>query len=394
MVPAEVLVMFASSFIDTAVGIVFVFLLLSLIVSTINEIILSRLSMRGRFLLRGLKTLLDDANATGLVNQIYNHGQIFGLFRGVFDPQKPGNLPSYIPSRNFVMAFLGILPEGPVAFAASRQAAAIEEAEKAKANSDPKAKQLAEAAEAAKKKKAVADQTAKDAKAALETIASAAGAGAADPAARGVQLTEAFKSLKKVAQDLADNKETEKVGKPLVEMITEAGNDINKLKSSLEAWFDSAMDRVSGWYKYHTQWMLFGIGLVLAVALNADTVLIVKQLSTDAALRQSVVNAAQAAKSPSDSSKPATVAEVKEQIKAINELGIPIGWKGTWPPTCKDLAKAFPGFLLTAIAVSLGAPFWFDILNKIMVVRSTVKPHEKSKEEGTKDKPSRDKPSS
>jgi hypothetical protein len=43
------------------------------------------------------------------------------------------------------------------------------------------------------------------------------------------------------------------------------------------------------------------------------------------------------------------------------------------------------GWLLTALAVSLGAPFWFDMLNKIIVVRSTVKPHEKSREEGSKD---------
>jgi hypothetical protein len=43
------------------------------------------------------------------------------------------------------------------------------------------------------------------------------------------------------------------------------------------------------------------------------------------------------------------------------------------------------GWLLTAFAISLGAPFWFDSLNKLMVIRSTVKPREKSKEEGSKD---------
>jgi len=41
---------------------------------------------------------------------------------------------------------------------------------------------------------------------------------------------------------------------------------------------------------------------------------------------------------------------------------------------------------MTAFAVSLGAPFWFDILNKIMVIRSTVKPREKSREEGSEDR--------
>jgi hypothetical protein len=44
------------------------------------------------------------------------------------------------------------------------------------------------------------------------------------------------------------------------------------------------------------------------------------------------------------------------------------------------------GWLLTAGAISLGAPFWFDLLNKFMVIRSTVKPHEKSLEEGSEDR--------
>jgi hypothetical protein len=44
------------------------------------------------------------------------------------------------------------------------------------------------------------------------------------------------------------------------------------------------------------------------------------------------------------------------------------------------------GWLCTALAVMLGAPFWFDVLNKVMVIRSTVKPHEKSKEEASEDR--------
>ena len=47
---------------------------------------------------------------------------------------------------------------------------------------------------------------------------------------------------------------------------------LRTLKRALKSWYNSTMDRVSGWYKYHTQWWLFWIGLVLAAALNADTV--------------------------------------------------------------------------------------------------------------------------
>ena len=42
-------------------------------------------------------------------------------------------------------------------------------------------------------------------------------------------------------------------------------------------------------------------------------------------------------------------------------------------------------WFLTAIAMTLGAPFWFDLLNQIMVIRSTIKPQEKSGSEASKD---------
>jgi hypothetical protein len=39
---------------------------------------------------------------------------------------------------------------------------------------------------------------------------------------------------------------------------------------------------------------------------------------------------------------------------------------------------------MTALAISFGAPFWFVTPNKFVVVRSTVKPQEKSKTEAGK----------
>jgi hypothetical protein len=267
---------------------------------------------------------------------------------------------------------------------------------------------LAQEAEIAKREKAIAERALADS---------------------GVQIAALFTSLKVVASDLASNKASEKVGKPLLEMLNQADNDLETLKKALASWYDSAMDRVSGWYKYHTQKWLLGIGLVLAVALNADTVRIVTQLSKDSTLRQSIVTAAQqsfpaakAGAAPSDAparpssgaqtllAKPSTDApdleknfkNVEQQIEGLHQLGIPLGWAGeaqhglTWPPPWTEtdklegwlglwLAKFF-GLLITAVAISMGAPFWFDLLNKFMVIRSTVKPQEKSKEEGSKDK--------
>jgi hypothetical protein len=335
--------MFGSSMLDIAIGVVFIFLLLSVFATTINELILSLFNMRGKELLLGIQTLLDDKSVTGLVQKVYNHGQVFGLFRGKFDPSRRGNLPSYIPSGNFALALL-----------------------------DSIAQPFSE----------LTPQVA--------------------PVQPVATITQAFKTA---ATELAANPATEKVGKPLVSMMVMAGNDAEKLQKSVEAWYNSGMDRVSGWYKYRTQWILFWVGLVLAMSMNADTIGIVRQLSKDSTLRQSIVAAAQATRNPM-SSKDSADEPIDKRIKAaknsfdeISDLGVPIGWP-QGDPTAKTpgekIAKCFDwitgrpsmllGWLLSAIAISLGAPFWFDALNKIMVVRSTVKPREKSHGEGSKDK--------
>ena len=478
--------MLASSFLDIAIGIVFVFLLLSVIASTINEIILSYLNLRGRMLLDGIKTLLNDnaVAADGLVHLLYNHGQIFGLFKGNFNPtakwwdklpifrdKAKVDLPSYIPSGSFANAFLGVLAakapdEARTNWDASKQAA-VQSVATAKAANDRANSILSNAASA---------QTDKDA----AQKAAAAAQLAADSANLAANIAF-FQLLEGVAQGMCAN--NDKVGKPLLAIIETADNDITKLKSSLETWYNSAMDRVSGWYKYRTQWVLFWIGLVLAIALNANTVNIIRQISTNDTLRQSLVAEADKAKLPdsavtsqwqsnhvytigdkicsnaagcpsaskdvqvvaavtgsgkSGSSVPTWPAtsgktvdaevtwataepqnryqEVASQISAVKDLGLPLGWRGSsisqgwWPVFCsdervlclernnkgiaisefsRDNTAGWPvlfGWVLTAVAISLGAPFWFDLLNKFMVVRSTIKPHEKSKEEGSKDK--------
>ena len=95
---------------------------------------------------------------------------------------------------------------------------------------------------------------------------------------------------------------------------------------------------------------------------------------------------------------PAHTMTLQEVTAKIETLGLPIGWPLGWPSPPADaqneksgsapmdwylalLQSHLGGWLLTALAASLGAPFWFDILNKFMVVRSTVKPREKSHEE-------------
>lgn len=475
--------MFGSSIMDIAIGLVFVFLLLSLIASALNEMILSYLNMRGKELLRGLKTLLNDKTASGLVKQLYNHGQIFGLFEGEFDPSKKGNLPSYIPPRNFAFAFLDTVRNGRLSSELSKELrdklrAVAQEARSMPANSGDAVALKAESA-TTENVAAILEQLKDDAAKLVRT------------APELIHLVDAAIAESKVdplrrAAPLIDDK----VRLPLLAMINAADGEMSKLIEEVEAWYKSAMERVSGWYKYRTQWTNLILGAVLAVGLNVDTVVVARRLSNDSALRSSLVAAAQetakqASPAPSASSNPPTpetpkkpdagqqgtsppkksqpgsakagstpqagsnppapdppqqqgsgeqgtsppkesqgsgnqqqnpsapaanIKAIEDQINRLQTLGLPIGWLdssklpienskpvdldmrgfpkvGKWPDwLTSGIWKKWPpvvifhfwGWLLTAVAVSLGAPFWFDLLNKFMVVRSTIKPGEKA----------------
>ena len=360
--------MLNSSVLDVAIGVVFAFLLLSVLATAVNEVIFSFLNMRGKLLLKGISTLLGDippfdTGENGFVSKIYNHGQVYGLYRGPFAPSNEGELPSYIPARNFAIALLDTI-----------------------------------------------SQPFSEMPPATPTAAQAINAGPQAISQQAMRITQGFKDAVK---KLADNPATCKVGVPLQSMTTMAGNDALKLQMNVEDWFNSGMDRVSGHYKFNTQRALLCIGLVIAIAMNADTIHIIRQLSNDSTLRQALVTAAGSAKAPTPpTGQPAPdAAAFRQQItdttsayQGVTSLGLPVGWPtGSRPKDGSEFTVSqrigntlgwiysnpsmIVGWLFTALAISLGAPFWFDMLNKIMVVRSTIKPTEKSQAEGSKDKP-------
>jgi hypothetical protein len=163
-----------------------------------------------------------------------------------------------------------------------------------------------------------------------------------------------------------------------------AGDNLANVRKDVENWFDDSMDRVSGWYKRKAQLIIAVAGLVLCVASNADTVMIVNELWRDQALRTTVEAAAVAgvkAGAPSDS-QPTLTAAIGD-VQTIKEL--PIGWKRTpkdaprpevrgIPIDCLGWTKKVLGILISILAVSMGAPFWFDILSKMGNLRLSGNP--------------------
>ena len=170
----------------------------------------------------------------------------------------------------------------------------------------------------------------------------------------------------------------------LLVLIEDSSDNIEKLQVNLESWFDNTMDRVAGLYKRQTQWITLGLAIVITTILNADTLRLAHALGTNPALREALVAQAQVyAKEASDgaagSATPAKAkppsspeARVRDSITELGQLGLPLGWR-QYPKDPVEWISAFIGILLTSLAVSLGAPFWFDMLNKVINIRASGK---------------------
>ena len=356
--------MFGSVVLDVAIGMAFVYLLLSLIASVVQEMLAAFMQLRAANLERGLRSLFSGDSLSAemdLVDSLYDHGLVRGLysdpvrdskkvpsrFRKTMDavrlqarrligisPDKPLGiaanpllLPSYIPSRTFALAMIDIL---------------------------------------------------------------------------NAKKEEGEAAMRSIANALAKHKN--KAGQALLTLAIDARGDIKVFESNLEQWYNDAMDRVSGLYKRYTQRALIVLGLLLAIVFNVSSVRVARTFWLGRDARQTMVNAAgnyakehpTAGKEPEPADAGKFRDRLQSDVDAFNQVTttalLPLGWKhplhfygNYFRVAPKDAAlravTLLAGWLVTALAISFGAPFWFDTLNKFMVVRSTVKPQEKSKTE-------------
>src|SRR5438045_611116 len=116
--------MFGSQILDVAIGLVFVYIIVSIICTAVREGIEAWLKTRAAYLEHGIRLLLRDEKGEGLAKDLYSHPLIDGLFIGKYAPRstsaedrplRGAKLPSYIPSKSFATAFLDIAARGPAA---------------------------------------------------------------------------------------------------------------------------------------------------------------------------------------------------------------------------------------------------------------------------------------
>jgi len=336
---------------DVVISLFFIYLILSLLASGLQEFIATVFEWRARHLKEAIQILLGDneendpsaIQAQEIANKLWNHSLILSLNqrkKRKFLPPSVG--PSYIPSKMFAATLLEIL-KTDYDFNASETIDDILESINKNKKLDP-------------------------------------------------ELKRRIYSIALIAQRTARGSE----------------NGIKSLEKEIIIWFDQSMERASGVYNRNVKGFAVLIGLVVTLALNADTFHILEILNKDAALRSGISLVASNVISNNKKQIDDCLIETKklddprqkltkqnqcfEDIyTGLDNIIMPFGWDtSNFPASIQEqLAKQvnplFPtnrmpailgtiklifGWLLSAAAIGMGAPFWFDLLSKFINVRN------------------------
>lgn len=200
----------------------------------------------------------------------------------------------------------------------------------------------------------------------------------------------------------------EKTQATIADKIEDVEEDLAKFRGGVETWFDNGMERASGVFKRNSKGFAFVLGFVIAIASNVDTFYMVNQLSSDSTLRNSLVQSAET------TAESEVAPESREDIEntlgvEIEDVDLPIGWSPdnmdqqliyrmnikktqedkilvrndkTGRLTYKNPEqypfltrfwgwfKQVGGWIVSGVAISMGSPFWFGLLNQIVDLKN------------------------
>lgn len=179
------------------------------------------------------------------------------------------------------------------------------------------------------------------------------------------------------------------LGLQLKALLIGAEDEVESFLAAAEKWFDDSMDRVSGWYKRNAQKISIVAAVVVTLALNAGAVRVAERLSDDPSVRAAVVAQAEAAveEGKAEEGEPSQPQKAGEQVQTafdkLDSRQLPLLWSDANSPfgSWTVFALTLPAWIITAIAISLGAPFWFDALSKLAHLRTTGKKPEPKSED-------------
>jgi len=310
------------AFLDLILGLSFIYFVVSLGVTVVQELRANVLRLR----FRNLEQWIDDTfDKGGLAQKLKNHDLIKQLVR-------KGRNPSYIPNQRFIAALLDLVHQ----------------------EYDP------------------------------------------DKSYNINTLKKAVESSESLPEDLK---------RYISQLISESAGELKYVRDTLADWFDNAMDRIGGTYKVINQKAIIVISFVLVVFMNVDTIQIARYLYNNPEERAAISTSVQLMHQDStlqaiyreyveqdtiqDSTNAGKVAgnEVVSAIRRniddlgklqdnLSSYGLPMGWdRGTIEKSLQPFdwgfwINKFIGLLISTLAVSVGAPFWYDLINKLVNIRS------------------------
>ncbi|MEQ9363120.1 MAG: hypothetical protein RIF32_02700 [Leptospirales bacterium] len=313
--------MFGSAILETALGILFIYFVLSTISSSLSEGVSRVLGWRAKNLKAAIENMLQNEN---LVADFFQND----LIKSLGDKSRDG-LPSYMRSKDFARGVLSVIAE-------------------------------------------------KD--------------GQLGPL-----------SVQRVQTILNTGRpEISMIKKGLSVLVSESGMDFNRLSTGVEDWYNSVMERASGWYKRKISTAILVIAAVLSVGANADTIMMLNILYSSSSTRASVVALTDELNADTPAEQQGALA--KQAYGVMNQSLL--GWSDSQvdfetaqndppppilgrverrPPaySCASGDKAciqsfaldwlmkIVGLILSIAAISMGAPFWFDLLSKVSSLRSS-----------------------
>lgn len=280
--------MFGSTIFDVAIGLIFVYFLLSVITSHVNELLANWFRWRAKDLEQGVRNMLADPE---LADKVWNHPIIRSL------AVREGRDPAYIPANTFSLAlFDSLVPSsgGPTA----------------------------------------------------------------------------FESMRASVMTLPSNS----VRDTLLQMLDQANGDLAQARAGVEGWFNSTMDRVSGAYKQRLMGVSLFVSILITGLFGVDSIGLANTFWNEPGLRSAVSGAATAISAKENAAN----TNLQDAIKALNSNSLPVGWSDL-PDNLDGWFKKGLGLILTTLAVSQGAPFWFDVLKKVVNLRGSGPPPEERK---------------
>jgi hypothetical protein len=394
--------MLSSGIIDLAIGLAFVFGVTAALASVITELISRFLGLRAAYLLRGLRELLDsDQVATDLGNAEGDYQKWRKIMAGAPAEGPNADLPQSATSA--VLDSPILRSQGMTGVITSRKltlsAASVD---KPAAPADNKPAPLPKRGKRRSAKPAPLPKGANwlstwSARRTLPSYISATSFADAVidlmvPNAKGQTTMDA---IKQSLQSLEQGGQLPLAMAPLMNsfqaLLTSGSGDITSLRTSIENWYNDHMDRVSGWYKRNVAKITIVAGAILVILLNINTITIGRTLYSNSVVGTAVSTLA-ANHSTCKSDDPTCLAQLQTDISAAAKAGLPIGWPtvsaclvkgascGWWQQrgilspkgnSAWQIILVIIGFLITILALTPGARFWFGLLAKFGVLSST-----------------------